>query len=575
LDKAIDIKRRAQRYIQTGDLDGALTEYEKLVSTEDADPYNYVLLADLLFKRNDPHKASERYLHAVTAYEKAALYKNAIAVCKKMMRLSLSPPVVLKRLGALHALDGLATEASLYYQQYAEHQARDGRHADAAESLRLAFQACADSVKVVEKIGDAYELAGDNAKAARAWAEAAALYRERGAEGDAARCASRAEALEPGVTGAVDGERSRPASPAVTPPAYGELPEPAAFESTAYEHNGRPAMDEAVEAAPEPLEPQPEPIDDPRELSLEEPVAAVSMDAGPVSPEVEALLKQAESEFHSGDRESATATLMRAAEGYESDDRLDSAAAIYRSLNRTSPASEPVLAAWLSNCEARGDAAEGAAVACQLGETAIAAGDWVAATTWFERAIALEPTHELAQRRLQRLNREGDAEPVDLSEVGKISLATGRSDVVPPELDSLLSEFRRGVESQIAGDAQSHYDLGMTYREMGLSEPAIEAFREAGRDRAFQQRCAEMIGRCLLDEGRFEEAIAEFETAVALPTFAPETLASLRFQLGLAHEAAGRTAEALDQFEQAAAAQPGFPDVAQKIRQLKRLMEQT
>jgi len=234
-----------------------------------------------------------------------------------------------------------------------------------------------------------------------------------------------------------------------------------------------------------------------------------------------------------------------------------------------------VLASWLSNCEARGDAMEGAAVACQLGETAIAAGDWVAATTWFERAIALEPTHELAQRRLQRLNREGDAGPADLSEVGRISLATGRSDVVPPELDSLLSEFRRGVESQIAGDAQSHYDLGMTYREMGLTEPAIEAFREAGRDRAFQQRCAEMIGRCLLDEGRFEEAIAEFETAVALPTFAPETLASLRFQLGLAHEAAGRTAEALGEFEQAATAQPSFPDVAQKIRQLKRLLEQT
>ena len=53
LEKAIEIKRRAQRCIQNGDLDGALAEYEKLVAIEDSDPYNLVLLADLLFKKGD------------------------------------------------------------------------------------------------------------------------------------------------------------------------------------------------------------------------------------------------------------------------------------------------------------------------------------------------------------------------------------------------------------------------------------------------------------------------------------------------------------------------------------------
>ena len=53
MEKAIDIKRRAQRCIQNGDLDGALNEYEKLVDSEETDPYNYVLLADLLYKKGD------------------------------------------------------------------------------------------------------------------------------------------------------------------------------------------------------------------------------------------------------------------------------------------------------------------------------------------------------------------------------------------------------------------------------------------------------------------------------------------------------------------------------------------
>src|SRR6185503_7513274 len=74
LEKAIEIKRRAQRCIQNGDLDGALNEYEKLVAAEDSDPYNFVLLADLLFKKGDTSAAGARYLTAAQAYEKAGLY---------------------------------------------------------------------------------------------------------------------------------------------------------------------------------------------------------------------------------------------------------------------------------------------------------------------------------------------------------------------------------------------------------------------------------------------------------------------------------------------------------------------
>ena len=68
MEKAIEIKRRAQRCIQNGDLDGALAEYEKLVGFEDSDPYNFVLLADLLFKKGEQAEAAERYLSAVAAY---------------------------------------------------------------------------------------------------------------------------------------------------------------------------------------------------------------------------------------------------------------------------------------------------------------------------------------------------------------------------------------------------------------------------------------------------------------------------------------------------------------------------
>src|SRR5262249_32775890 len=152
LEKAIEIKRRAQRCVQNGDLDGALREYEKLVETPESDPYNFVLLADLLFKKGDQHKAAERYLHAVTAYEKAGLYKNAIAVCKKMMRLTLSQSQVLKHLAQLHALDGLASEASIYYAQFAEQMLRSNNANEAAAAYRKAFDTGQENVRYLEQM---------------------------------------------------------------------------------------------------------------------------------------------------------------------------------------------------------------------------------------------------------------------------------------------------------------------------------------------------------------------------------------------------------------------------------------
>ncbi|HEY6196460.1 MAG TPA: hypothetical protein VI504_15620, partial [Candidatus Eisenbacteria bacterium] len=185
MEKAIEIKRRAQRCVQNGDLDGALREYEKLVETPESDPYNFVLLADLLYKKGEQGRAAERYLSGVTAYEKAGLYKNAIAVCKKMMRLSLSQAQVLRHLAELHALDGLTSEASIYFSQYAEHMVRANSAMEAAGALRKAFDNGQENVKILEQMSEVLLLEGEDVKAAAALREAAGHWRTRGHEADA------------------------------------------------------------------------------------------------------------------------------------------------------------------------------------------------------------------------------------------------------------------------------------------------------------------------------------------------------------------------------------------------------
>jgi tetratricopeptide (TPR) repeat protein len=669
LEKAIDIKRRAQRCIQNGDLDGALKEYEKLIAVQDSDPYNFVLLADLLYKKGDMVGAAQRYVASIDAYEKATLYKNAIAVGKKMMRLSLSPTLVLQKLAALHALDGLGTEAALYYQQYAEQLIRDNRGPEAADALRKAFEACPENVKSLERLAEVQVLEGDNETAARTLGEAAVHYQSAGLLQDADRCRIKASTINngtapaPGAPGtkahpptaaAVEPERPRlelpstddsdgielgsahgGARPPRAPSEQSSIPEPARLEIEQpfaaggepeglpsepvsleasithsmelppdggdHEPTGPPALEPARAQAPaetpatpvaseesapglrftspgEEVEPAAAGAETPEPAAAP---AAASPPAGdsPVAV-VERLLREAREHFRKGEREEASASLVRAAQLYDEMGHFDSAATIYRNLSRSTHASQEVMSLWLRNCEARHDRVEAAQVACELGDRALNDGDMDAARDWFQRASGFDASNEIAKRRLQKLgeSRGGgvstaapDAEPTP--EGGRVEVAVGRSEAVTFDLGSLVSEFQRGVESQISGDPQGHYDLGMAYREMGLLEQAIESFRTAGRDPGFAQRCAEMVGRSLLDQGRFDEAAQEFMVALELPGLSTEGANDLRYQLGLAHEAAGRMEAALAEFERVYASMPSYPDVALKIRMLRKALE--
>lgn len=616
MEKAIDIKRRAQRCFQNGDLDGALSEYEKLTRAEDSEPINLVVMADLLYKKEDLAEASRRYLQAVDAYTGAGLYKNAIAVCKKMARLSLSLADVLQRLAELHALDGLNTEAALYYQEFAEHQARELHFRGAAESLSRAFEASPENPRLLEKAAEWLLQAEDAAAAAVLLIEASRHFTRRGQSDDATRAQTRAEELTPDAdagpeaqvavgaavvettvseTAVLAADPEAEHEPEVLDPLAGELVDGLEQRPT-FEY--RPARDELPEETPADVTPPvpaglrfgtlpesteaAEATEDTTPAATSATPATSAISAMPEMADIEDLLSLASERFKKGEQDLAAQALVEAARAYESLDRLESAAAIYRSLGRSAHATPEVLTLWLRNCELREEFREAAEVSCGLGDRALNGGDLEAAREWFTRALKHVPNHELAARRIQRMGPcPGEDAPVDpgappaaaKGSNGRVEVAVGRAQAVTLDLGSLIAEFQRGIESQISGDAQSHYDLGMTYREMGLAEQAVECFRAAAHDPAFCSRSAEMIGRCLLDEGRFDEATEEFARALEAFEEASEAGVCLRFQLGLAHEVAGHAPEALAEFERVYAVQPNYPDVAQKIGVLRRALE--
>ena len=576
MEKTLEIKRKAQRFVQNGDLDRAVEEYQKLLAADDSDPYTHVTLGDLYFKKGMLDEAGRRYQEAAEAYRKAGLVKNAIAVCKKMLRLNLRSMETLKALAELHAQDGLATDAALYYSQYAEMMLGKDQRVAAAEALEQAMKLIPDDPKYAEKLGELWNLEGEKLKASRALIHAARAHDGRGQLDQAQACRDRAEELHPGASSEPIEEAKAPEPPSPPPPSSagrvgmagagtgGSSPADAEIA-----RNG--TFVPPVGAAREGIESTR--IASPTAVAQAAPAVPATPAHSEVPAEVADHLSYARSLLASGEREQAAEALLRAAQSWESVGGLDQAASIFQELSRSPQASERLYRLWLGNCERRQQWIEAAGVCCELGDLALAAQEPAAAHEWFVQARAYDPNNDKAARRLERLSdwgKRAQMEEVDLRG-DRVTVQQRMPEDLDVDLSELLSAFQAGVREQVeADDASSHYDLGMTYRQMSLLDEAVAEFRLAARDPAFSIKCTDMLGRCLLERGDFGAAIAEFERGLALPGLTPDSGLSFRYSLGLVFEASGRSMEALEQFEAVFAAQPNYPDVAAKIRELRR-----
>jgi pilus assembly protein FimV len=134
---------------------------------------------------------------------------------------------------------------------------------------------------------------------------------------------------------------------------------------------------------------------------------------------------------------------------------------------------------------------------------------------------------------------------------------------------SLFSEFKRGVSRTLGeGDVETHFDLGIAYREMGLLDDAIGEFHYALGSAVRRLDALHMMGLCALDVGRASDAIGHLEQALASPDVPAERETALRFDLGRAQEAAGDRDRALDAFRRVAELDAEFQDVGARIEAL-------
>jgi tetratricopeptide (TPR) repeat protein len=139
------------------------------------------------------------------------------------------------------------------------------------------------------------------------------------------------------------------------------------------------------------------------------------------------------------------------------------------------------------------------------------------------------------------------------------------------DVEGLFMKFKEGVAKQIdVDDAQSHYDLGVAYKEMGLLDDAIREFETAERDSTRGCVCCSMIGMIHLERGKINEAIDAFMRGLDVPERTRDQEAALSYEVGAAYEAKKMTKLALDYFQRCARLVPSFRDVQERARRLQK-----
>ncbi len=614
-DKLIE---EAQRLVLRGQLDKAVEAYRRIVSLEPSALNHRQKLAELLVKAGRGAEARPEFEAIGTYYSSHGFNLKAIAVYKQLQKLFPQDIAITMTLAGLNEQHGLVGNALAEYKQVYDYYDKSLNTEEALKVLARKQDVDPSNISIRLKLGEAFFQAGKRDESYAVFMRSAALLQERGDATALSRLNARiqqqfpekndfmlevlAEQVEQGnaasaVTGIQALLRSNPHDRRrwdLMVAAYGKLNQP---------HRLKVAFQHYLTFFPDEVAPK---------QGLLECLVAERDVKGALT-----LLDLHEQAF----MDAGAATFL---------------AGIYKNLDEIDPVNVRVLEGWKRVLEVIGDKDGAEALGPRLASfTAISAkhaGDAVpdasrkpsagpdrrdgneSASPETPESVrddepgsepATEPAAKVLSPERPALSEEAVPEYPDEDELEiEIEIEIDNDarferveanieptgifgddwlDSVSVVFDSIpLSpggvRFGSGLDGP---DARSHYDLGVSFREMGLYDDAISEFRRAGEDPALKMKCLILQGACLRDKGDLATSESVLRSllkpglsiedttqastgrrAILVSLLKPglnleETL-SIKYELALTCNLLGKGAEADKLLAETDAANPGF-----------------
>jgi len=313
----------------------------------------------------------------------------------------------------------------------------------------------------------------------------------------------------------------------------------------------------------------------------------------------EALIEQ-------GERERGLGELDTALEGLEQGGELDASYAIAEELLRLEPNSVRHHQKRVELAYRQGDRQRLAAAYLELADALLRTGAAEKAVAVYQRVLEHDPGNARAKSAVETLapptpppaaaapgRRATPAPPPAPAGVGAeggfVDLATMLFEGEAPkdtrmriedeepsgdeqqDFQTMLTAFKRGVEANVEEeDFQSHYDLGIAYKEMGLLDEAIAEFQKALRSPEGRLKASEALAMCFFEKGQFTVADTIFRRALELPASGDAERIGLLYWLGRTQEELGRGSDGLVYYNRVFAVDITFQDVSQRVQALLR-----
>jgi tetratricopeptide (TPR) repeat protein len=536
------LKKKAAELEQKKHYEKALELYQQVLDSsraadEERDVPLYNRVGDLHFRIGNTDEAISYYEKAVDLYAESGFFNNAIALCNKILRYAPSRSIAYYKLGLISAKKGFTSDAKQNFLEYADRMQKGGKLDEAFRALKEFADLCPGQDDVRLMLADQLVKADRKPEALE---QLQRLYDTLEAEGratEAAATVERMQALDPGFTPkktAIPRQQKKeglvfldldylddlPSAKAAT--ARPDVPIPA--EAPGQKDRGAGQLEglelTALGSKGEAGGGQTPP--DRANLELVDirpsvdPVELTPLESGPTS--------------ESAETPRASEVASEHASRQDKDDE-DASVPVLHETSLVDPlAGLDVISTGTT-----------AAYPVQTGE---ADDDFVDLARWYEEHRTPQSTRMVAH----------DEAPLDNQQ---------------KDFAEMLDKFKQGVARSVdETDFDSHYDLGIAFREMGLMDEAIAAFQKATRGSSHRLRASESLGECFIERGQPAVAATILERVVEESALREDALVGVLYLLGRAAEELDKPGEASVFYQRVIAVDMGFRDAARRLSSL-------
>jgi tetratricopeptide (TPR) repeat protein len=136
-------------------------------------------------------------------------------------------------------------------------------------------------------------------------------------------------------------------------------------------------------------------------------------------------------------------------------------------------------------------------------------------------------------------------------------------------VEEIVEGFRQGMAEALSEeDYDTHYNLGIAYREMGLVDEAIGEFQLAAKDPRYLVDCCSLLAASFVDKGFPELAVKWYLRGLESPSLTEEENLGLLYELGNLHLSLSEEDKARERFIEIYGINSNYRDVVAKLQEL-------